>query len=144
MAPLIVITFRVHPEVLELISRSCEVRVIARGSHGMAAPDGKVDAILTDGSDVIDREVLHSYRDLRIISVTSDEHGAIDVQACTDQGVWVAVARANRESPAGDVRLALELEAAANIFEALTGSPPKGAINLPPHRACILRLSDSL
>ena len=144
MAPLIVISYRAHPEVLELISRSCEVGVMSGGSYRMALPGGTAHAIMTDGSDLIDHEVLCSYPDLRIISVTSDGYGAIDVQACTDHGVWVAAARRNLGLPAGNGRLALELEAVANIVEALTGRVPKGAINRPPRRACSLRLSDSL
>ena len=144
MAPLIVITYRVHPEVLEIISRSCEVKGMSGGPYGMVPPGGTTHAIMTDGSVLIDREVLRSYPDLRIISVTSDGYGAIDVQACTDQGVWVAVARRNLGLPAGNGRLGLELEAVANIVEALTGRVPKGAINRPPRRACTLPLSNSL
>ena len=144
MAPVIVITHTVHPEVLELISRSCDVKVMSGGSYGMALPGGAAHAIMTDGSDLMDHEVLCSYPDLMIISVTSDGHSAIDVQACTDDGVWVAVARRSRGLPAGNGRLALELEAVANIFEALNGRVPKGAINRPPRRACSQPLLNSL
>ena len=144
MAPLIVISYRAHPEVLELISRSCEVGVMSGGSYRMALPGGTAHAIMTDGSDLIDHEVLCSYPDLRIISVTSDGYGAIDVQACTDQGVWVAVACTNHGSPVGNVRLALELEAVANIVEALTGRVPKGANNRPTRQACSQPLLNSL
>ena len=80
-------------------------------------------ALMVGPSDVIDRDLLRQCPTLKIVASTFSEPGMVDVHACSDRGVWLSVAKGSPAAPMA------ALEAAANIFEALTGRRPKGAVN---------------
>ena len=129
----IVVTHSLPPEVVDLLSGTSEV-VLGKFSENYR--EGKfryvtrAHAIILSGRDVvIDEALISRCPSLRIIATMFKGSDNIDVEACTRNGVWVTTISELPSIP--DPTLGSALEAAANVFEALGGFPPKGAINSP-------------
>ncbi len=137
MQPRVVISHRVSTEVMEMLSGSFIVvpnmttAPFSRNELLRQAQSAK--AIMASDQDEINRGFLDQCPSLRIVASTSNEPGLIDVEACTDHGVWLALTENRLHG------LRAELEAAANIFEAMLGRRPKGAINHPAPRYGVTR-----
>ena len=137
----VVITHWVHPEVIDLLRGAFEVianptrETLPRKELVRRAKEAQ--AMMVFMQDNIDEDFLRDCPDLRIVAGASKGYDNIDVAACTRRGVWVTVVPdriSSTAEPRCGVRSVLagsELEAAANIFEALSGRTPKGAINRP-------------
>lgn len=129
MQPRVVISHRIGKEVMEMLSHSFVV--VPNMTNALLTRSGLLRrargalAMMVSDRDEINREFLDQCPSLLVVASTSNEPGRIDVQACTDGGVWLALAE--DRSP----KLRAELEAAANIFEAILGGKPKGAVNRP-------------
>lgn len=89
----VVITHRVHPEVLDLLGRSCEV--IANQTPDSLTRDElfrrcrDADAVLVFMPDHVDEELLRHSPRLRLVAGALKGYDNIDVAACTARGVWV-------------------------------------------------------
>jgi phosphonate dehydrogenase len=93
MKPKVVITHWVHPEVIELLSKACEVvpnitrERLAREDIVRRARDA--DAIMTFMPDSVDEEFLRACPRLKVIGCALKGYDNYDVEACTCHGVWI-------------------------------------------------------
>ena len=129
----IVVTHSLPMEVVEILSGASEV-ILGKLSENcrveMLQHVTPAHAIMLSGKDVvIDEALISRCPSLRIIATMFKGSDNIDVEACTKNGVWVTTISELPSIP--DPTLGSALEAAANVFEALGGFPPKGAINSP-------------
>lgn len=107
----VVITHRVHSEVLDLLARSCEVvanqtpESLPRGELLSRCRDA--DALLVFMPDHVDEELLgHSPR-LRIVAGALKGFDNIDVAACTARGIWVSYVEDLLTVPTADLAAGL-------------------------------------
>lgn len=95
MQPKVVITHWVHPEVVELLGRHCEVipnltretmpkeEIIRRSKDAQA--------LMVFMPDSIDDDFLKACPELRIVAAALKGYDNFDVEACTRHGVWFTV-----------------------------------------------------
>lgn len=109
----VVITHRVHAEVLDLLGASCQVianqtpESLARGELLNRCRDA--DAVLAFMPDHIDEELLwHSPR-LRVVAGAFKGHDNVDVAACTARGIWVSYVEDLLTDPTADLAIGLLL-----------------------------------
>jgi phosphonate dehydrogenase len=140
MQPCLVITHRIDIEVIELLSHSFRVipnitrETLPREELLRRAQEA--DALMIFTPDVIDRSFIKACPRLKIIAGAFKDSDNVDVDACTENGIWFTIVQDLLTAPdagsTGDeVRRAMALEAVACIFEALSGEKPKGALNDP-------------
>jgi lactate dehydrogenase-like 2-hydroxyacid dehydrogenase len=132
----IVITHWIEPEIMEYLSHSFlvipntrrsaltreEILERVRDAHG----------IMVSMTDPIDAAFLDRCPRLRIVAGVFEGRENVDVEACTDHKVWFTNLRGQGSSLVDETARggrAAVLEAAANIFEALLGRRPRGAVN---------------
>ena len=138
MQPRVVITHRIRHEIIEMLSHSFVV--VPNMATGALSGDELLrrskdaQAIVVGTEHVIAKEFLDQCPKLKIIAATSNDSGRVDVHACTDHGVWFSVVKYPSAAP-----VVVELEAAANIIEALSGERPECAVNLLRLRRRITR-----
>jgi phosphonate dehydrogenase len=90
----VVITHRVHSDVLDLLGRSCEV--LANQTPNSLPRDQLIsrcrdaDALVVFMPDHIDEELLQHSPRLRIVAGALKGHDNIDLDACTARGIWVS------------------------------------------------------
>ena len=147
MQPCLVISHRIHTEVLEMLSHSFRV-VPNMASEPLSREELlrrslEADALIISGSDLIDRSFVKACPRLKIIAAVLEGSGNADVQACTESGVWFTsngsetLSGPHIGSATDEARRLRILDAAACVFEALSGQKPKGAINHPSKRKFI-------
>lgn len=92
MKPKVVITQRVHQEVLDLLSSSCEV--VANISTQPWPPEilrakaKDAKGIMVFMPDSIDGDFLDDCPELEVVGAALKGYDNFDVQACTDRGIW--------------------------------------------------------
>lgn len=90
----VVITHRVHSDVLDLLGQSCEVvpnQTLDRLSRAeLLSRCRDADALLVFMPDHVDAELLQHSPGLRIVAGALKGYDNIDVAACTARGVWVS------------------------------------------------------
>lgn len=90
----VVITHRVHADVLDLLGRSCEVSAnqtpnsLTRDELLSRCRDA--DALVAFMPDHIDEELLQNSPRLRIVAGALKGYDNIDVDACTARDIWVS------------------------------------------------------
>jgi phosphonate dehydrogenase len=128
MQPRVVITRRIQPEIVEMLSHTFVIvpnmTATSLSRDELLRRSKDAQALVVTANDVVDRDFLDQCPDLRIIASTFNGPGLVDVQACSDHGVWYTVVEG---LPPESIA---QLEAAANVFEAFLGKNPKGADNL--------------
>jgi hypothetical protein len=147
MIPRVVISGRIDPEIVEFLSHSLAVvpnmngETLSREDILRRAEDAQ--AVMVFPTDVIDEDFLHRCPHLVIVAGAFEGLGGVDVEACTRHGVWVTNVQGLIAESMGnpslnqscfapeEMRRIAALEASANIFEALIGEYPKGAVNRP-------------
>jgi phosphonate dehydrogenase len=93
MQPKVVITHRVHPEVIELLSKACEVLpnttpdTLPREEILRRARDA--DAIMAFMPDCVDEDFLRACPRLHVIGGALKGYDNYDIEACTRHGVWI-------------------------------------------------------
>ena len=93
MKPKVVLTHRVHPEVIELLTEHCEVipnttdETLARDEILRRARDA--EAIMTFMPDSVDEAFLRACPRLRVVGCALKGYDNYDVDACTRHGVWI-------------------------------------------------------
>lgn len=90
----VVVTHRVHAEVLELLGASCEV-VANQTPDSLTRREllGRcrdADALLVFMPDHIDEELLRHSPRLRVVAGAFKGYDNIDIAACTTRGIWVS------------------------------------------------------
>ncbi|MHB1378364.1 MAG: phosphonate dehydrogenase [Desulfurivibrionaceae bacterium] len=92
MKPKVVITQRVHQEVLNLLSSTCEV--VANTSTEPWSPEmlraktKDAKGIMVFMPDSIDGDFLDDCPELEVVGAALKGYDNFDVQACTDRGIW--------------------------------------------------------
>lgn len=95
MKPQVVLTHRVHEEVLDLLRSGCEV--VANQSPDTLAPKEVVrhvrqaDAMMAFMPDKVDATFLAACPRLKVIGAALKGYDNFDVGACTARGVWLTV-----------------------------------------------------
>jgi phosphonate dehydrogenase len=119
--PKIVVSHWVHPEVLEELSRECDV-VANRSLESMPreallerARDAR--AILAFMPDRIDAEFIRSCRNLGLVAGAFKGVDNVDVDACTARGIWVTVVPDLLTEPTAELAVALLLSIARRVRE---------------------------
>lgn len=93
MKPKVILTHRVHPEVIELLAGHCEVipnltyETLARDEVLRRAQGA--EAIMTFMPDSVDEAFLRACPHLRVIGCALKGYDNYDVDACTRHGVWI-------------------------------------------------------
>ena len=93
MKPKVILTHRVHPEVIELLAEHCEV--IPNPTHETLARDEilrrakDAEAIMTFMPDRVDEEFLRACPQLHVVGCALKGYDNYDVDACTRHGVWI-------------------------------------------------------
>lgn len=93
MKPKVVLTHRVHAEVIELLAAHCEVvpnttyETLPRDEILRRAKDA--EAIMTFMPDSVDEAFLRACPRLRVIGCALKGYDNYDVDACTRQGLWI-------------------------------------------------------
>jgi phosphonate dehydrogenase len=109
--PRVVVTHRVHPEVLDLLSEHCDVvanqaadllpadelRARASGAHGL----------LVFMPDRVDEPLLQASPQLRVVAGALKGYDNLDVEACTRRGVWVTIAEDLLSGPTAELAVGL-------------------------------------
>ncbi len=111
--PLVVITHRVHAEVLDLLGGFCTVLdnqgsrllPVAELTHRAAG----AAALMAFMPDRIDATMLAACPRLRVIAGALKGHDNVDVEACTARGIWVTICRDLLTQPTAELALALAL-----------------------------------
>lgn len=93
----VVITHRVHGDVLDLLRRTCEVVTNQTpdtlGRQELLLRCRDADALLVFMPDHVDEELLQNSPRLKIVAAALKGYDNIDVAACTARGVWVSYVR---------------------------------------------------
>jgi len=93
MKPKVILTHRVHPEIIELLSDHCEVipnttdDTLTRDEVLQRAQNA--EAIMTFMPDSVDEAFLLACPQLRVIGCALKGYDNYDVEACTRHGVWI-------------------------------------------------------
>jgi phosphonate dehydrogenase len=94
--PRVVITHWVHPEVIELLSRECEV--VPNESRTTTLPWVEIirrcqgaRGLMVFMPDSIDEAFLEACPDLKIVAAALKGYDNFDVAACTRHGVWFTI-----------------------------------------------------
>lgn len=95
MKPKIVITHRVHPEVIEFLTgHQCDVipntTVETLSREEILQRSHDADAIMTFMPDSIDAAFLDACPQLRIVGCALKGYDNYDVEACTQRGIWIS------------------------------------------------------
>lgn len=118
--PNIVITHRVHPEILEFLRPYG--RIFHNNSDQSLAQDEltrvskTADALMVFMPDRIDRALLSGCARLKIVACALKGYDNIDVDACTERGVWVSIIPDLLSAPTADLAVSLLLALTRNIL----------------------------
>ena len=93
MKPKVILTHRVHPEVIELLAEHCEV-VPNHGPETLPLDEilqraKDAEAIMTFMPDRVDEAFLRACPRLRVVGCALKGYDNYDVEACTRHGVWI-------------------------------------------------------
>lgn len=117
--PKVVITHRVHEPVKEFLSHRCEV--VANASVDSWPPAtllkhaSDADALMVFMPDKVDKAFLAQCHRLKIIAAALKGYDNIDVEACTQHGVWLTIAPDLLSAPTAELALALLLGITRNV-----------------------------
>jgi phosphonate dehydrogenase len=109
--PRVVITHWVHPEVIELLSRQCEV--IPNTSRESLPPEEILQrtkdarAIMVFMPDTVNEAFLQACPFLKIVSAALKGYDNFDVEACSRHGVWFTIIRESLTVPTAELGIGL-------------------------------------
>jgi phosphonate dehydrogenase len=109
----VVVTHRVHPEVLEVLAESCEVvanqtpDTLARSELLDRCRDA--DALMVFMPDHVDEDLLEHSPRLKVVAGALKGYDNIDVAACTARGIWVSYIEDLLTEPTADLAVGLLL-----------------------------------
>lgn len=93
MKPKVVITHRVHPEILELLAERCELIPNQTGERltreEILKRTREAEAIMTFMPDSVDDAFLRDCPRLKVVGCALKGYDNYDVEACTRYGVWI-------------------------------------------------------
>ncbi|EON24956.1 D-3-phosphoglycerate dehydrogenase [Nocardioides sp. CF8] len=117
--PVVVLTHRVHDELLDLLGRECDV-VSNQTEESLSAKElrrraADADALMAFMPDRIDAAFLDGCPRLRIVAGALKGYDNIDVGACTARGVWLTRVEDALTEPTAELALGLLVGLARNI-----------------------------
>jgi phosphonate dehydrogenase len=119
--PRVVITHRVHPEVIELLESSFEVvanqtpETLPRKEVLRRAAAARV--IIVFMPDRVDEEFLRECPNLKIVAGALKGYDNLDVEACTRRGVWLTVCEDLLTVPTAELAVGLLIGIARRVPE---------------------------
>ncbi|MBI1373386.1 MAG: hydroxyacid dehydrogenase [Phycisphaera sp.] len=117
--PCIVVTHRVHPEVIELLSEHGNVvanDTLDSWSHDeLVERAQQADALMLFMPDRVDAAMLDHCRRLRVIAGALKGFDNVDVEACAERGVWVSIVPDLLTEPTAELAIALLLGLLRNV-----------------------------
>jgi phosphonate dehydrogenase len=119
MKPKIVLTHRVHPEVVALLSGHGDV--IPNASSETLAPEEVLRrtraaaAIMTFMPDSVDEAFLRACPQLRVVACALKGYDNYDVDACTRRGVWVTIVQDLLTIPTAELTVGLLIGLTRNV-----------------------------
>lgn len=115
-----VVTQRVHPEVVDLLAADCEVVVNPEPAPWpeveLLARLSVAEAMLAFMPDRVDAELLASCPRLRIVAGALKGADNFDVDACTRAGVWVSVVPDLLTAPTAELAVGLLLGVSRHLL----------------------------
>lgn len=117
--PVVVLSHRVHPQILQLIGRRCDV-VANQDEKSLATPElrrraAAADALMVFMPDRIDADFLDACPRLRVIAGALKGDDNIDVDACTARGIWVTRVEDLLTEPTAELAVGLLIGLARNV-----------------------------
>lgn len=106
--PRVVITQRVFPETLALLSSHADV--VAGG------PSRDADALMVFMPDSLDEAFLQACPNLKVVAAALKGYDNFDVNACTRLGIWFTIIPDLLTEPTAELALALMLSLARNVL----------------------------
>lgn len=113
MRPTVVVTHRVHPEILELLETACQV--IANQSR-TTLPRTEIlqrcreaQGLMAFMPDCIDADFLQQCPQLKVIGAALKGYDNFAVEACTTSGVWLTIVPDLLTAPTAELAIALLL-----------------------------------
>jgi phosphonate dehydrogenase len=104
----VVITQRVFPETIDLLSPHAEVII--------SPPSPDADALMVFMPDSLNEGFLHSCSKLKIVAAALKGCDNFDVEACTRLGIWFTIVPDLLTEPTAELALALMLGVARNVL----------------------------
>lgn len=120
MKPKVVLTHWVHPEVIALLSQSCEV--VSNPSRErfdrqeILARTRDADAIMTFMPDSIDDAFLEACPSLKVVGCALKGYDNYDVEACTRRGVWITIVPDLLTIPTAELTIGLLIGLTRNVL----------------------------
>lgn len=121
MRPRVAVTHWVHPEVLALLRRSCEVsanpghETLPRDEVLQMAKDA--EGLMAFMPDIIDEEFLRVCPRLKIVAAALKGYDHFDVQAMTRRGIWFTMVPDLLTSPTAELAVTLLLGLTRRVLE---------------------------
>jgi phosphonate dehydrogenase len=118
--PTVVITHWVHPEVIVRLSETCDVisnqskETLPTAEILKRAKDA--DGLMVFMPDVVDQAFLDQCNTLKIIAGVFKGFDNIDVDACTNKGVWFTISHDLLTIPTAELAVGLLISLARNIL----------------------------
>ena len=117
--PVVVVTHRVHPEILELLGGACDV-VPNQDDDSLPPAElrrraASADALMVFMPDQIDADFLDGCPRLRVIAGVLKGCDNIDLQACTDRGIVVTRVEDLLTEPTAELAVGLLIGLARNV-----------------------------
>lgn len=121
MKPKVVITQRVHREVLDLLSASCEVEANTSTEpwppEVLRAKAKDAKGIMVFMPDSIDENFLDDCPELKVVGAALKGYDNFDVQACTERGIWFTNVPDLLTIPTAELTIGLMIGLSRNMLE---------------------------
>ncbi|WP_150304727.1 phosphonate dehydrogenase [Pseudomonas saliphila] len=122
MLPKLVITHRVHDEILQLLAPHCE---LITNQTDLTLPPEEIrkrcrdaQAMMAFMPDRVDAEFLHTCPDLRVVGCALKGFDNFDVNACTARGVWLTFVPDLLTVPTAELAIGLAVGLGRHLREA--------------------------
>lgn len=122
MKPRVVLTHRVHQEVLDLLGAQCEVianqtpETLPRDEIRRRARDA--DAMMAFMPDKVDAQFLAGCEKLRVVGAALKGFDNFDVTACTSRGVWLTFVPDLLTVPTAELAIGLTIGLTRKLLQA--------------------------
>jgi phosphonate dehydrogenase len=119
MKPKVVITQWVHSEIIEFLSKSCEV--VPNSSRAKLAKEeilrraGDASALMAFMPDCVDGDFLDVCPDLRIVAGALKGYDNLDAAACEARGIWLTIVPDLLTVPTAELTHGLMIALARNL-----------------------------
>ena len=118
--PLVVVTQKVHPEVIAHLGRTCRVWPNLE-SEPLDKPTllsraAKADALMVFMSDWIDEDFLQQCQRLKVIGAALKGYDNFDLEACTRRGIWLTIVPDLLTVPTAELIISLMIALARNLL----------------------------